>query len=50
MRSITGSCSAYLGRKGYQGYVGLEYRPSGGRPEDSFGWLEEYGWGNSAPT
>ena len=33
----------YLGRRGYNGYVGLEYRPSGGSPEDSFGWLEEYG-------
>jgi hydroxypyruvate isomerase len=33
----------YLDRKGYDGYVGLEYRPSGGRPEDSFGWLGEYG-------
>jgi len=33
----------HLARKGYDGYVGLEYRPSGGRPEDSFGWLEEYG-------
>ena len=32
----------YLDRKGYQGHVGLEYRPSGGRPEGSFGWLEEY--------
>ncbi len=33
----------HLGRQGYHGYVGLEYRPSGGQPEDSFGWLEEYG-------
>jgi hydroxypyruvate isomerase len=40
----------YLGRKGYHGYVGLEYRPSGGRPEDSFGWLEEYGlWPSTLP-
>ena len=30
----------HLGRRGYDGYVGLEYRPSGGTPEDSFGWLE----------
>jgi hydroxypyruvate isomerase len=37
----------YLGRQGYHGYVGLEYRPSGGRPEDSFGWLEEYGLGRT---
>jgi hydroxypyruvate isomerase len=33
----------HLDQKGYDGYVGLEYRPSGGSPEDSFGWLEEYG-------
>ncbi len=32
----------HIERKGYQGAVGLEYRPSSGRPEDSFGWLEEY--------
>jgi hydroxypyruvate isomerase len=31
---------SHIDRKGYDGYVGLEYRPSGGRPEDSFGWLE----------
>jgi hydroxypyruvate isomerase len=29
----------HLARKGYQGAVGLEYRPSTGRAEDSFGWL-----------
>lgn len=28
---------------GYQGYVGLEYRSSTGSPEESFGWIEEYG-------
>ena len=28
--------------KGYQGAVGLEYHPSTGRAEDSFGWLEAY--------
>jgi hydroxypyruvate isomerase len=33
----------HLARKGYQGAVGLEYRPRTGRPEDSFGWLSEYG-------
>jgi hydroxypyruvate isomerase len=33
----------YIDRRGYEGYVGLEYRPSGGTPEDSFGWLEELG-------
>jgi hydroxypyruvate isomerase len=32
----------HIGRKGYQGAVGLEYRPSTGRAEDSFGWLEKY--------
>ena len=32
----------HIARKGYQGAVGLEYRPSTGRAEDSFGWLEEY--------
>jgi len=33
----------YLDRRGYDGYIGLEYRPSGGNPEESFGWLEEFG-------
>jgi hydroxypyruvate isomerase len=33
----------HLERKGYDGYVGLEYRPTCGRPEDSFTWLEEFG-------
>ncbi|HEU4797985.1 MAG TPA: TIM barrel protein, partial [bacterium] len=28
---------------GYEGYVGLEYRPSG-RTEDSFGWIESMGF------
>ena len=32
----------HLARKGYQGAVGLEYRPSTGRPEVSFGWLADY--------
>jgi hydroxypyruvate isomerase len=34
----------HLDRKGYDGYIGLEYRPSAGQAEDSFGWLEEFGW------
>jgi len=34
----------HLARRDYPGYVGLEYRPSAGRAEDSFGWLEAYGW------
>jgi hydroxypyruvate isomerase len=29
--------------KGYDGYVGLEYRPSTGVTDDSFGWLELLG-------
>lgn len=33
----------HLDRKGYDGYVGLEYRPSAGSPEESFGWLEQFG-------
>lgn len=33
----------HLDRKGYQGAVGLEYRPSDGLAEDSFGWLERFG-------
>ena len=33
----------HLDRKGYDGYVGLEYRPSAGSPEESFGWLEALG-------
>jgi hydroxypyruvate isomerase len=32
----------HLDRKGYAGAVGLEYHPSTGRTEDSFGWLEAY--------
>jgi hydroxypyruvate isomerase len=41
----------YIDRRGYEGYVGLEYRPSGGAPEDSLGWLEELGRprGSAAP-
>lgn len=27
-------------RNAYAGYVGLEYRPSTGRPEDSFAWMK----------
>jgi hydroxypyruvate isomerase len=34
----------HLAGRGYPGYVGLEYRPTAGRAEDSFGWLEAYGW------
>jgi hydroxypyruvate isomerase len=33
----------HIDRKGYDGYVGLEYRPSTGNAEDSFGWLEAFG-------
>lgn len=33
----------HLDRRGYDGYIGLEYRPSGGSPEESFGWLESFG-------
>jgi hydroxypyruvate isomerase len=32
----------HIERGGYQGAVGLEYRPSTGRAEDGFGWLAEY--------
>lgn len=32
---------------GYDGYVGLEYRPSG-PTADSFGWIEQYGYGLGA--
>ncbi len=32
----------HIARKGYQGAVSLEYRPSTGRAEDSFGWLHDY--------
>jgi hydroxypyruvate isomerase len=34
----------HLGARGYRGHVGLEYRPATGRPEDSFGWLADFGW------
>jgi hydroxypyruvate isomerase len=33
----------HLDRRGYDGYIGLESRPSTGNPEESFGWLEELG-------
>jgi hydroxypyruvate isomerase len=32
---------------GYEGFIGLEYRPSG-RTEDPFGWIEEYGYAQGA--
>jgi hydroxypyruvate isomerase len=32
----------HIAGKGYQGAVGLEYHPSTGRAEDSFGWLDAY--------
>ena len=32
----------HIERRGYQGAVGLEYHPSTGRAEDSFGWLAQY--------
>jgi hydroxypyruvate isomerase len=35
----------HLAAKGYDGYVGLEYRPSNGHAGDSFGWIAEYGLG-----
>ncbi len=34
----------HLDARGYRGHVGLEYRPATGRPEDSFGWLADFGW------
>ena len=42
----------YIDQRGYEGYVGLEYRPSGGTPEGSFGWLEAFGLppGGVAPS
>jgi len=33
----------HLERKGYDGFVGLEYRPSTGDTDDSFGWLDALG-------
>ena len=32
-----------LAAAGYDGAIGLEYRPSG-RTEDSLGWISEYGF------
>jgi hydroxypyruvate isomerase len=32
-----------IDRTGYDGYVGLEYRPTGDT-DDSFGWIDEYGY------
>ena len=32
---------SFLERKGYGGFVGLEYRPLGGETDESFGWIEE---------
>jgi hydroxypyruvate isomerase len=37
-----------LERKGYDGYVGLEYKPLDGRTDESFGWIEELGYSRSA--
>jgi hydroxypyruvate isomerase len=34
----------HIDRKGYEGYIGLEYRPSSGVTDDSFGWLELLPW------
>jgi hydroxypyruvate isomerase len=33
-----------IDRTGYDGSIGLEYRPSGAT-DDSFGWIERYGYG-----
>ncbi len=35
----------HLDRRGYGGFVGLEYRPSAGTAEDTFGWLRGLGQG-----
>lgn len=35
---------AEIDASGYQGFVGLEYKPSGGT-EESFAWIAEYGYG-----
>jgi len=32
----------HIAQKGYEGAVSLEYRPSTGRAEDTFGWLHAY--------
>ena len=32
-----------LQAKNYDGFIGLEYKPSTGVPEESFGWIEEFG-------
>jgi hydroxypyruvate isomerase len=32
----------HLDGRGYDGHVGLEYRPSTGRAEESFGWLDDF--------
>ena len=33
-----------IDRSGYDGYVGLEYRPRGAT-DDSFGWIAAFGYG-----
>jgi hydroxypyruvate isomerase len=33
----------HLDGRGYDGWIGLEYRPSTGVPEESFGWLADFG-------
>ncbi|MBI3648860.1 MAG: 2-hydroxy-3-oxopropionate reductase [Actinobacteria bacterium] len=33
----------HVASTGYEGCVGLEYKPSTGRSEDCFGWIDEYG-------
>jgi hydroxypyruvate isomerase len=40
----------HLAARGYAGFVGLEYRPSTGRAEDSFGWIEEFGLSRGTPS
>ncbi len=39
----------HLNRRGYRGYVGLEYRPTAGAAEDTFGWLADPGATGAGP-
>jgi hydroxypyruvate isomerase len=35
----------FLARRGYGGYIGLEYRPTTERPEQSLGWMQDLSTG-----
>jgi hydroxypyruvate isomerase len=40
----------HIERRGYSGYIGLEYRPSTGDADESFGWLDALGRARGAAS